>query len=160
MKPRRPGGFRQLGRVSGSAIGKIAVKVYVCRGCGVQHKGVRVDDKMRAPLQCLGCGRMDFDKFDSTGEAGRWAELLLKLNAGLISDLHKQVRFDLMAARADGVGVKVGQYVADFVYQRDGERVIEDHKGGITDLAAWKIRHMAAQGLPVKIHTAKGGLHE
>ncbi len=156
MKPRRPGGFRSLGRVSGATIGRIAVKVYVCRGCGVQHKGVKVGDKMRAPLQCLGCGRMDFDKFDSTGEAGRWAALLLKLNAGLISDLHKQVRFDLMAARADGVAVKVAVYIADFVYQRDGETIREDFKGALTDVAALKLRWMAGQGMPVTIVTSKG----
>ena len=151
----KPHSWNKLGRVSGSALGKIAVRTYVCRGCGVQHKGVQVAGKVRAPIQCIGCGRMDFDSFDSTGEAGRWAALLLKVHAGLISDLHRQVRFDLMAHRADGVGVKVGQYIADFCYQRDGEKVIEDYKGAITDVAAWKLRHMAAQGLPVTIVTSK-----
>lgn len=155
MKPRRPGGFRSLGRASGAALGRIAVRVYVCRGCGVQHKGVKVGDKVRPPLQCLGCGRMDFDSFDSTGEAGRWAELLLKVQAGLINKLDRQVRFDLLAY-CEGGPVKVGQYIADFVYWRDGNRVIEDFKGAITDIAAWKLRHMAAQGLPVTIVTSKG----
>lgn len=154
-KPR----FGGLARVSGSQVGKIAVRVYVCRGCGVQNMGVKVADKVRPPVQCLGCGRMDFDSFDSTGEARRWAELLLKVNARLISDLRRQVRFDLMAHRADGVGVKVGQYIADYVYTRDGEEVREDFKGALTDIAAWKLRHMAAQGLPVIITTTKGKHH-
>lgn len=145
---RKPG-FKGLGKASGSAVGKIAVKVYVCRGCGVQHK----HDK---PAQCLGCGRMDFEKFDSIGEVNRYAELLLRVHAGLISNLETQVRFPLMAHRADGVGVKVGEYWADFVYLRDGQQVIEDFKGAITDVAAWKLRHMTAQGLPVTIVTAKG----
>lgn len=158
MKPRK-GGFRGIARVAGSSIGKIAVKTYVCRGCAVHHRGVDVDGKFRAPIQCLGCGRMDFDTFDSSGEAKRWAELLLKVHAGLISDLSRQIRFDLMAHRADGAAVKVGQYIADFAYTRDGARVIEDYKGPITDLSAWKLRHMAAQGMPVTVVTAKGTHH-
>lgn len=59
-----------------------------------------------------------------------------------------------MAARVhEGrtVASKVGVYVADFVYIRDGRKIIEDYKGAITDLAAWKVRHMAAQGQPVKL---------
>lgn len=157
---RKPG-FRGLGKISGSALGKIAVKQYVCNGCGLAHHSVQVGPKRGAPPQCKNadCGRMDFTAFDSTGEAGRWAALLLRLNAGLISDLRRQVRYDLMAHRADGVGVKVGQYIADFVYRRDGVEVIEDFKGAITDVAAWKLRHMAAQGLPVTIVTSKGIHH-
>lgn len=156
MKPRRPGGFRSLGRASGAALGRIAVRVYVCRGCGVQHKGVKVGDKVRPPLQCLGCGRMDFDSFDSTGEAGHWAELLIKERVGLISDLRRQVRFDLMTVDENGRPKKVAQYVADYVFVRDGKLTIRDYKGAITDVAALKLRWMAAMGMPVEIVTAKG----
>lgn len=147
---RKPG-FKGLGKASGAAVGAIAIKVYVCHGCGLQHKGQK-------PPQCLSCGRMDFAKYDSIGEADRYAALLLRVHAKLIHSLETQVRFPLMAHRADGVGVKVGEYWADFVYVRteDDQRVIEDYKGAITDVAAWKLRHMAAQGLPVTIITAKG----
>lgn len=143
--------FRGLGRASGTAVGKIAIKIYVCRGCGLQHKAEK-------PAQCLDCGRMDFSKFDSVGEAGRYANLLLRLKAGLIRDLETQVRFPLMAARPDGLPAKVGEYWADFVYFRceDGERVIEDYKGALTDVAALKLRWMAAMGSPVTIITEKG----
>jgi len=146
----RPG-FKGIGKASGAAVGAIAIKVYVCRGCGLQHKA----DK---PVQCKACGRMDFSKFDSTGEANRYAELLLRVSAGLIHSLETQVRFPLMAHRADGAAVKVGEYWADFCYVRadTSERVTEDFKGAMTDLAAWKLRHMAAQGMPVTIVTAKG----
>jgi hypothetical protein len=147
MKPRK-GGWSKLGRASGSAVGKIARRTYVCAGCGVQHH--------TKPVQCIDCGRMDFNSFDSIGEANRWAALRLREAAGLISDLQRQVRFDLLAHRPDGLGAKVGQYIADFTYTEDGSRVIEDFKGAITDVSAWKLRHMAAQGLPVKISTAKG----
>jgi len=97
---------------------------------------------------------MDFTVFDSRGEAGRWATLTLLEGQGHITDLKRQVSFDLMAARViEGrtVEAKVGRYVADFTYTENGKRVIEDFKGGITDLAAWKVRHMAAMGLPVKL---------
>jgi hypothetical protein len=145
---RKPG-FKGIGKASGAAVGKIAIKVYVCRGCGLQHKA----DK---PVQCMDCGRMDFEKFDSIGETNRYAELLLRVHAGMISNLETQVRFPLMAHRADGVGVKVGEYWADFTYTRDGKQVIEDFKGAITDVAQLKLRWMTGMGLPVTIITAKG----
>lgn len=152
-KPRFGGkpSFRGLGRASGSAVGKIAIKVFCCNGCGLQHKGEK-------PVQCGSCGRIDFAKYDSTGEANRFAELLLRVKAGLIRDLETQVRFPLMAARPDGTAVKVGEYWADFVYSRadTGERVIEDFKGALTDVAALKLRWMAGMGMPVTIITAKG----
>lgn len=152
-KPRFGGkpSFRGLGRATGSAVGKVAVKTFVCNGCGLQHKG----DK---PSQCRECGRMDFTKYDSTGEANRMGELLLRVRAGLIHSLETQVRFPLMAARADGTAFKVGEYWADFVYVRvdTGAQVIEDFKGALTDVAALKLRWMAGMGLPVTIITAKG----
>lgn len=151
MRHKRPS-FKGIGKASGAAIGKISVKVFECNGCGVQHKGDR-------PAQCLGCGRMDFTKIDSLTEAKRLGELRLRQRAGIISNLEVQVRFPLMAARADGVAVKVGEYWADFVYLRDGKQVIEDAKGAISELAQWKLRHMAAQGLPVTIITEKGKLN-
>ena len=149
MPKPRFGGFRGLKRAAGSAVGKVAVKTYVCRGCGLQHKA----DK---PVQCLSCGRMDFSKFDSRDEANRYAALLLLQAAGVISGLECQVRFPLMTIGPDKLPVKVATYIADFVYQRDGAQVIEDVKGVLTDVAALKLRWMAGMGLPVTITTAKG----
>lgn len=78
---------------------------------------------------------------------------------GEITELRRQVRFVLWAHNwHKEQAEKVGEYVADFVYfNKEGEQIIEDYKGGITDLASWKIRHMAAQGQPVKIVTNKRG---
>lgn len=149
-RSRNPGkGFR---RISGAQAGRTAVKVYVCRACGIQHP------PGRKPEQCMDakCGGLAFTVFDSTGEAGRWATLQLLEGQGKITDLKRQVRFDLMAARTlqgRTVAAKVGAYIADFTYTRDGEQVIEDFKGAMTDLAAWKLRHMEAMGLPVKLTT-------
>lgn len=100
------------------------------------------------------CGGLAFTVFDSTGEAGRWATLCLKEKIGRITDLKRQVRFDLMAARVlqgRTVASKVGVYIADYTYVEDGVFIIEDFKGALTDVAAWKLRHMAAQGMPVKL---------
>lgn len=138
-------GFR---KVSGSVAGRISVKVYTCRVCGLQHP------PGKKPDSCMSCGNLAFSVFDSTGEAGRWATLNLLAGQGMISDLQTQVRFPLMAARVvqgRTVAARVGYYVADFTYMRDGQQVIEDFKGGITELAAWKLRHMEAMGLPVKL---------
>lgn len=103
---------------------------------------------------------MDFRKIDSHTEAHRLGVLRLLLNAGKIRDLEIQVRFPLMAHRADGTAAKVADYIADFVYfdVEAGQRVIEDVKsaGVMSDVAALKLRHMAAQGMPVKIVTPKG----
>lgn len=147
----KPRGFSHFKKVSGAHIGKIAVKVFECCGCHRTYRG----DK---PAQCGDCGRMDFRKIDSMAEAQRLGELRLLLHQKLITDLEVQVRFPLMAHRADGRGQKVGTYIADFVYHRDGAQVIEDVKShGIIDpLAAWKLRHMEAQGLPVQVVTPRG----
>lgn len=142
-------GWRTLGRASGSAVGKIAIKAYVCAGCGAQHRAQK-------PAQCISCGRMDFVSYDSVGEANRWAALEMMERAGLISELQRQIRFPLMAARADGMAAKVGEYIADFTYVEDGRQIIEDYKGALTDVAALKLRWMTAMGLTVRISTAKG----
>lgn len=147
MRPKRAK-FGGLKRVGGAHIGRIAVKVPICRGCGLHHA------PGSKPAQCLHCGRMDFMVMDSTGEANRYAQLGLMEKAGLISDLMRQVRFPLYAYNSNiKQPVKVGEYIADFVYLENGKQVIEDFKGALTDVAALKLRHMAAQGLPVKIST-------
>jgi hypothetical protein len=63
---------------------------------------------------------VDGIRFDSKAEAARWQELKIMQVGGLISGLHRQVRYDLFA------GIK---YVSDFEYERDGRLVTEDVKG-------------------------------
>lgn len=155
MKPKRgwaPGRHRFKGEGRG-AIASLAIAIYACEGCGLWAGAAK-------PAQCMGCGRMDFVRFDSKAEAKRWAQLELMQASGLISDLRRQVRFGLHAAsmivdRPAVVAQKIGDYIADFTYQEDGKTVIEDAKGGaITDLASWKLRHMHAQyGVEVKLVT-------
>ena len=84
-------------------------------------------------------------RFDSKGEHRRWGELELLLKAGKITDLDRQVRFQLHAN-----GKKIGAYVADFVYQMDGKAVVEDFKGFRTSLYRWKKKHFEAEyGFPI-----------
>lgn len=69
--------------------------------------------------------------FDSKKEAGRWDELRKKEVKGDISNLRRQVPFLLIPAQyIDGKLVERRcQYVADFVYERNGETIVEDVKG-------------------------------
>lgn len=80
--------------------------------------------------------------FDSKRELKRYQELEALEEAGEIKNLQRQVKFVLIPAQreADTVGVKGGvkkgkvierecAYTADFVYEEDGEKVVEDSKG-------------------------------
>ena len=87
----------------------------------------------------IGSGK---NRFDSKKEYRRWRELLLLQEEGVISDLQRQVKFVLIPAQREKETVtprgrqipgKVIErecfYLADFVYQMDGETVVEDVKG-------------------------------
>ena len=84
--------------------------------------------------------------FDSKKEYNRWRELKLLEQAGEIEKLERQVSFELIPAQYESyprytpvnhIRTRDGQrcierpvrYVADFVYQKDGETVVEDTKG-------------------------------
>lgn len=66
---------------------------------------------------------IDGIRFDSKREARRWLELQLLERAGLISELRRQVRFDLVVNQQP-----VCAYLADFTYQEHGAVVVEDVK--------------------------------
>lgn len=90
---------------------------------------------------------VDGIKFASAMEARRYKILKTWQDFAQISDLRLQVRYPLKVN-----GVKIADYVADFVY-RDcaGNRIIEDAKGIETDVFRLKAKHMAAQGDPVTL---------
>ena len=89
------------------------------------------------------------ENFDSRKEARRYAELLILEKAGHISDLRRQVSYELIPAQREVSfdvykrGARKGEtkegkiiekavcYVADFVYTDNatGEEVVEDVKG-------------------------------
>lgn len=80
--------------------------------------------------------------YDSRKEYRRFCELSLLQRAGAITELKRQVEFELIPAQRepDTVGVRGGirkgkvieyavKYVADFVYYENGKKVVEDTKG-------------------------------
>ena len=80
--------------------------------------------------------------FDSQKEYRRFCELSLLLRAGAITELRRQVEYELIPAQRepDTVGVRGGikkgkviehkcSYIADFVYYENGKKVVEDTKG-------------------------------
>ena len=69
--------------------------------------------------------------FDSRKEANRWCELALLQKAGQVTDLQRQVKYELIPSqRIDGkVAERACTYVADFVYRENGKTVVEDTKG-------------------------------
>lgn len=67
-------------------------------------------------------------KHASRKEANRWCELKMLERAGKISDLKRQVRYELIPPQE---GERAVTYVADFVYTDDkGNTIVEDTKGG------------------------------
>ena len=85
---------------------------------------------------------IDGNTFDSRKEYRRFCELSLLQRAGAITDLHRQVEFELIPAQRepDTIGVRGGvkkgktlelavKYVADFVYKENGKTMVEDTKG-------------------------------
>lgn len=80
--------------------------------------------------------------FDSKKEYNRWTELQLLEKAEKITDLRRQVKYVLIPAQygpsktGPRGGIKRGpllerecSYIADFVYEKDGQTVVEDVKG-------------------------------
>ena len=84
----------------------------------------------------------------SRHEAERWCELTLLERAGMISNLQRQVPFELLPAQYEsferygknGKRLKDGKrcieksvvYIADFVYNEGGKKVVEDVKSEAT----------------------------
>ena len=103
--------------------------------------GVRAKTRRRYSTKYGNC-RVEVDgiKFDSKGEGKRWLDLQLLATDGRITGLERQVRFPLEVD-----GQRSGCYVADFVYFRGSERIVEDVKGMKTPLYKWKSKHFAAQ---------------
>ena len=82
-------------------------------------------------------------EFDSKGEWERWLFLKDTERNGQISDLRRQVKYTLIPTqyRTEIVHLKTKDkevkrvaereitYTADFVYEKNGEKVVEDFKG-------------------------------
>lgn len=72
------------------------------------------------------------ETYDSVKEYRRAKELELLEKSGVIKDLKRQVRFEIIPSQRGEDGKVVERavtYVADFVYFEDGKLVVEDTKG-------------------------------
>ena len=70
--------------------------------------------------------------FDSQKERDRYIQLRVMENAGLIQNLQRQVKYEVIPKQTDVMGHVIERataYVADFVYEQDGKTVVEDTKG-------------------------------
>ena len=68
--------------------------------------------------------------FDSQKEYGRYIDLLWMQRAGQIKNLARQQAFELIPKQIyEGKTIRACNYIADFVYERDGETIVEDTKG-------------------------------
>lgn len=90
--------------------------------------------------------------FDSRKEADRYLTLKAMEEEGLIGDLRRQVRYELVPAfDVDGRHYRPVSYVADFVYAENGKTVVEDVKGMRTDVYRLKSKLFARRyGLSIK----------
>lgn len=91
-------------------------------------------------------------RFDSEAEYRHWCHLKIRQQLGEITDLKRQVVFELAPA------VEIGgrkrpplRYVADMVYQEGGETVVADVKGAVTPEYRIK-RHLlkAVHGIEIR----------
>lgn len=75
---------------------------------------------------------VDGIKFDSKKESKDWKELCMLEAAGGISNLRRQVPFVLQEGYTNNQGKKIRPilYLADFVYEKDGKKYVQDSKGG------------------------------
>lgn len=77
---------------------------------------------------------VDNIKFDSILEANRYQELKLLQRAKQISNLRLQVPFLLQEGfKKNGNTHRKIEYIADFVYEENGQTVVEDTKGMETE---------------------------
>jgi len=72
---------------------------------------------------------IDGHTFDSKLEAQRYQELRLLEKAGQISDLRRQVRFEIIPKTR---ATRAHHYTADFTYIEGGVPIVEDVKGVLT----------------------------
>jgi len=95
------------------------------------------------------------ESFDSKKEYHRWLELKILEDAGVIRKLQRQVKFVLIPAQREPETItqrgrkipgkvieREAVYYADFVYELDGETIVEDTKGMKTDVYILKRKLM------------------
>jgi len=100
---------------------------------------------------------LDGFKFDSKREAYRYSELKILLRNGKISNLRLQLRYPLKCGEQPLLiksesfpNGRRATYIADFVYEQDGETIIEDVKGMATSVYKLKKAIMETMGYQIR----------
>ena len=95
---------------------------------------------------------VDGVRYDSEKEYRRWCELKIMQKGGLISELQRQVPFELQPAfYHKGKKIQAIRYIADFTYYDEtGEYIIEDVKGVQTREYKLKKKMMQYRGNDIK----------
>ena len=76
---------------------------------------------------------VDGEKFASKKQYARWCQLKMLEQAGKVSNLRREVPFELApSVTLDGKKKPAVRYFADAVYKEDGVEVVEDTKSPIT----------------------------
>lgn len=114
--------FKQFKRAMATNKGKIRVAVGGGRN---KYNAVKTDDG-----------------FDSKLEKKHYERLLLRLKAGEIFDLERQVPYVLQEGFRDnqGVAVRAITYNIDFRYKENGKTVVDEVKGMMAQHSALKIK--------------------
>lgn len=79
---------------------------------------------------------IDGVRYDSKHEAKDGQRLQKLASMGIISNLQRQVKFVLQEGYRNNQGkaIRPISYVADFVYERDGKKYVQDSKGVRTEV--------------------------
>lgn len=80
--------------------------------------------------------------FDSKKEATRYWQLVLLAKEGKVKNLQRQVRFVLQEGFINNEKQKVRPifYFADFCYERNGVKIVEDVKSPATRTQVYKVK--------------------
>jgi len=101
-----------------------------------------------------------YNGYDSKAEARRGAELEMLQRCGAISGLQKQVKYILIPSQYGTINGKRKclerpcTYVADFVYHKNGQLIVEDVKGFVTPEFVIK-RKLMLQVYGIRVHEIK-----
>jgi hypothetical protein len=107
----------------------------------------KVDEPKRQKFGNVAC-IVHGHKFPSKWEGQRYEELLMMERQGIIRDLSLQYPFGLEVQTPAGAMVRIGAYIADFVYWRGERMFIEDAKSAATkklEFYKWKKAHCEQQ---------------
>ena len=98
-------------------------------------------------------GNKKVEGFDSVREKNRYSVLLLMQKQGIISNLERQVKYELIPSQYENGKCieKATSYYADFQFVQDGKTIVEDSKGCRTDVYKIKKKLMLqVHGIKIK----------